>query len=112
MSYHRGGKVWVEENGLGWVALEKDWTGDLLPQDLVSENGLVGVDFHLADYRKRASLEVMPNFKISGFSFSLTDQLSFIIFMGKRFFSWVTLITRERLPEYKLTETEDGGEYG
>ena len=69
MSYHRGGKVWVEENGLGWVALEKDWTGDLLPQDLVSENGLVGVDFHLADYRKRASLGGYAKFQNKWFSF-------------------------------------------
>ena len=56
MSYHRGGKVWLDGNGIGWVALEKDWSGDSLPEDLVSENGLIGVDFRQVDYKTRAAV--------------------------------------------------------
>ena len=108
MSYHRGGKVWVEENGLGWVALEKDWAGDLLPQDLVSENGLVGVDFHLADYRKRASLGGYAKFQNKWFFFFSDRSIEFHNLHGKTVFLMGDFNNWERLPEYKLTETEDG----
>lgn len=52
--YHRGGKVWVEENGAGLVSLESDWQGGSLPENLVSEYGFTGVDFRLADSMTRA----------------------------------------------------------
>ena len=45
MSYQRGGKVWVEENGCGWVALERDCSGNELPEDLVSEARVSGRGF-------------------------------------------------------------------
>ena len=56
MSYFRGGKVWADDPKVGWVALEKDWQGDMLPQDLVSESSMIGVDFTLVDPIERASL--------------------------------------------------------
>ena len=48
MAYERGGKVWVDEKNLGWVFLEEDWKDDRLPEDLVEEAGLLGVEFRLA----------------------------------------------------------------
>ncbi|MDA0344263.1 MAG: hypothetical protein O3B07_08740, partial [Verrucomicrobia bacterium] len=56
MSYIRGGKVWVEDDHVGWIALEEDWKGDQVPQDLVSESGLVGVDFTQVDPIDRAAM--------------------------------------------------------
>ena len=56
MSYFRGGKVWADDPKVGWVALEEDWQGDMLPQDLVSESSMIGVDFTLVDPIERASL--------------------------------------------------------
>ena len=56
MSYIRGGKVWVEDDHVGWIALEEDWKGDQAPQDLVSESGLVGVDFTQVDPIDRAAM--------------------------------------------------------
>ena len=56
MSYNRGGKVWVDSNTYGWVALEQDWDGGSLPQDLVSESGLIGTDFKLVDPMTRADI--------------------------------------------------------
>jgi pullulanase len=56
MSYVRGGKVWVESDQIGWIALEEDWRGDQVPEDLVSESGLVGFDFSQADLMDRAAM--------------------------------------------------------
>jgi pullulanase len=54
--YHRGGKVWVGQNGTGWVALDKDWDMGRLPMDLVEEQGLLGSNFRLASVEQRAEL--------------------------------------------------------
>ena len=56
MVYERGGKVWVNEDGSGRVFLEKDWAGDRIPQDLVEEAGMMGVDFCLSSPWERAEL--------------------------------------------------------
>ena len=56
MAYERGGKVWVDEKNLGWVFLEEDWKDDRLPEDLVEEAGLLGVEFRLANSLERAEL--------------------------------------------------------
>ncbi len=56
MGYKGGGKLWVEPKGLGWVALERDWEEDLLPQDLVAEAGILGGGFQVAEPYTRASL--------------------------------------------------------
>ena len=79
MSYQRGGKVWVEENGCGWVALERDCSINELPEDLVSEAGLVGVDFELVNYKTRASIGGYSKFEEKWFFFYLNKRLSFII---------------------------------
>lgn len=77
MSYQRGGKVWVEENGCGWVALERDWSGDGLPEDLVSEAGLVGVDFELVNYKTRASIGGYSKFEEKWFFFLSKQTIEF-----------------------------------
>ena len=41
MGYKGGGKTWVEPKGLGWVALERDWEGDLLPDEWAYEPRMV-----------------------------------------------------------------------
>ena len=54
MVYERGGKVWINESGAGWVFLEQDWTGDRLPEDLVEEAALRGVEFEQSSPYERA----------------------------------------------------------
>ena len=54
--YVRGGKVWTGNNGRGLVFLERDWTGDRLPEDLVEEAGLLGTNFKLLKSSERAQL--------------------------------------------------------
>ena len=56
MVYDRGGKVWINESGTGWVFLEHDWTGDRLPEDLVEEAALRGMEFEPSSPYERAEL--------------------------------------------------------
>lgn len=108
MSYHRGGKVWVDGNGCGWIALENDWVGDTLHEDLVSENGLIGVDFQLVDYRVRASMGGYVRHKngwlffLSGQSIKLQNLDESSIYLRGDFNNW------EFSEEYQLARTENG----
>lgn len=110
MSYHRGGKVWVGENGLGWVALENDWTGDLLPQDLVSEHGLMGVDFQLVDYKTRAALGGYAKFQNKWFFFFSDQSTEFHNLSGNTLFLLGDFNNWEPSSDYALTKTGDGWE--
>ena len=108
MSYQRGGKVWVEENGCGWVALERDWSGDKLPEDLVAEAGMVGVDFELVNYKTRASIGGYSMFKGKWLFFLSKETISFhhlgssSIYLVGDFNDW------EPSSEYLLSKIEGG----
>ena len=39
--YSGGGKVFIAEDGRGWIYLEKDWDGGLLPNDLLEQAGVL-----------------------------------------------------------------------
>lgn len=108
MSYYRGGKVWVEQEMNGWVALEKDWSGGLLPQDLVSENSFLGVDFNLVDPISRAAMGGYCEWKGKWLFYLSSETISFhgmqedSIFLVGDFNNWKLSET------YKLIAIEEG----
>ncbi len=108
MSYHRGGKVWLDGRSSGWVALERDWTGDTLPQDLVSENGLVGVEFKLVDHLSRAAIAGYTKmddqwlFFLSDQSIEFHDLDGLPVYLRGDFNNW------ELSPEYQLCRLPQG----
>ena len=89
MAYERGGKVWVDEKNLGWVFLEEDWKDDRLPEDLVEEAGLLGVEFRLANSLERAELGGYARMKTGGFSICLLIPLNIMGLEMKRFIYFV-----------------------
>jgi pullulanase len=108
MSYHRGGKVWIDASGCGWVALDKDWTGDSLPDDLISENGLIGTDLKLADYKLRAAIAGYAISQGQWFFFLSDQAINFHQFDGNEIFLVGDFNNWELSSQYQLTEVEDG----
>ena len=108
MAYDRGGKVWVDGTTSGWVALEKDWEGDSLPQDLVSEAGLIGTDFELADPMTRADIAGYAKvddhwlFFLSDLTVAFHRLHEVPIFLRGDFNNW------EVLSEFKLSKISGG----
>ena len=60
--------------GLPW---KRDCSGNELPEDLVSEAGLVGVDFELVNYKTRASIGGYSKFEEKWFFFLSEQTIEF-----------------------------------
>ena len=86
MGYKGGGKLWVEPKELGWVALERDWEEDLLPQDLVAEAGILGGGFQVAEPYTRASLGGYVKVNNSWMFFFPDESISFHGIQGEKLF--------------------------
>ena len=54
--YSGGGKVFIAEDGRGWIYLEKDWDGGLLPNDLLEQAGVLSTGVELLTPKERAKL--------------------------------------------------------
>ena len=108
MSYQRGGKVWIDGSGCGWVALEEDWSGGLLPEDLVAEAGLIGVDFKLVDHGTRAAMGGYAKVDNRWLFFLSHQSMEFHPIKGVPVYLLGDFNNWKCAPRYQLTETTDG----